>query len=1722
MCFLTASAGAMNDEFIMQVSIGETNVSFADHTNSLTEGNWIGLSGGSSFSLPYPLTFTYNGINSKEITTSSNDVSVYLNVDNFTDHVITYPYDTHQMYTNVSGMNDVTFDFKGSSYFAGDTVDVYLLESSISELEMNVDVLYDKFSNPTVSFSEELNANGDLSYNFGPLDAGTYCIVLMIADDITEENVLLSFTAFEVLDHDLDVSILKDGSTLTVNNHLLGAPSGSYTYNTILVKESEYEADVRVNFNGTTAGLNSSINGYPILSATDIMDLGLPTIDTSYVNENIEGIFSSDDSLVNSTPSTLNTSSTAFDTFQLSSGNYLVITYAMSGGNIMGFDEKMVTLFNEHVELTSDKLSETAEKNTTVDYEIIVWNKKDNARDISLSLVAPDGLITDLGTNSVPLGPNSSTTVPLSIRSEVVGSQIPVIITASSEDDHDSITLKTSFIDPLDASVDSTKKAVHTNNDASYVFNVENVGVVEHTFIISATSNADDSLSVTSLPVPSGTSNSFTYNVSSASTGKYPSEILIEDSVDYSISRTFNVVTDISQEPVYDVSVSSDISSSSIEDGEDAVYNITITNTGNVEDTYDIILVNPMADSAVLDDGSDALLQPGEADVRKLTVSSSPGTYDVTFIAMSQNSSAVSVKTTTKVLERGVILTSDLYNSVSTPYGTLKCTLTVKNTGNSADSFTISAISNGTTDITPLNIVDLESGASENIEVTLNGEDVGLYNSTITVVSDNDASAESSVTLDLRIIEEPVYAFDLSMDSSSKTMERTDDAYFILSIKNTGNRADDYNISSVSPYVSLDKNSLFLEAGGSGDIIMDVSGLPDYDTYSIRVDVTSQESSETIGKAPSITVVPALSISANPASQTVGLGNSSLYRITVTNTGTNVHDYDLSIAQSSSDTTAELVTSTINDLDVGGSATVDMIFNSTISQERSIEALVKAEVSDSPLKNRSVSLTTLYLEDDVFGVSAKADTLLQSISSGKDAIHLMSVKNLGNTRDNFSVTISDGNAISDVSYLLLEPSGVTGDSGTVVLTHTPQSSAGDYSFKVEVASTNARDSVKYTTRVVEVQEDNIIRSYVDPTSSIVDSEVHDSSIYNSFINGSVLNDSEIRDSSIGNSTIESSTIRDMVLIDASIVENKIYYGTITLDDRDYDIDPAKYPDGIYTDELLISSSAAANDLAGVANDSIDVGLEDSDMSVSLGVNSSFVGGEVKVQKTFVPPSDVETSSFSDVGVYVTFEESENIKDVLSHANMSIDYDENALGGVSEDELFIYWYDEDSSEWVPLIGAGEPSFCLDAGRDTVNNILWANVTHFSTYAIGEAEEEEEEVPPEEDSKKSSGSSGGGGGGSGATGEAFENIALKNVKTENIVGGLEISYAFNDEQNAIQYINFSALRNYGRVSTTIEVLKNRSSMVDVSAPGLVYSNLNIWVGKAGFATEDNIADPVIGFRVAKDWLTENGIDENSIALYHHSEGKWNDLNTEKVGEDGSYIYFEAETPGFSPFAIAADVADSVVTDNTGSIEEGSSTLPITEPAGEYMNATASDEGSGFGLKDLIFVLGVFIFFGLMYATYATAKKNEENADIRTDDLPDDMQNTESDVSETASDSTNAEETSDQPAETIPSVEEVSDQPAETIPSVEEVSDQPAETIPTAEEILGHPGEIISPAQENKIRPVDTEQNVKKMKKSRNFSDDTWSTSTTEEYEVQLDDTEQKDEETKEFRNLPDSKW
>jgi PGF-pre-PGF domain-containing protein len=217
-----------------------------------------------------------------------------------------------------------------------------------------------------------------------------------------------------------------------------------------------------------------------------------------------------------------------------------------------------------------------------------------------------------------------------------------------------------------------------------------------------------------------------------------------------------------------------------------------------------------------------------------------------------------------------------------------------------------------------------------------------------------------------------------------------------------------------------------------------------------------------------------------------------------------------------------------------------------------------------------------------------------------------------------------------------------------------------------------------------------------------------------------------------------------------------------------------------------------------------------------------------------------------------------------------------------------------------------------------------------------------------STSSSSSGGGGGGGGGTSGEEYENILKKEVESVFINKGSLIKYEFSADENAIDYVQFTGLKNSGKISTTIEVLNDRSTFADSDAPGLVYQNMNIWVGKVGFATSDNIEDPVIGFSVKKEWMEENGVSSDDIILYRYSDDAWNELDTSVLSEDDTSVHFESNTPGFSPFAIAAPFSaekTSVSSSAAEDVEELESTVEdIDEESTIPVESTQNSPGFG----------------------------------------------------------------------------------------------------------------------------------------------------------------------------------
>ncbi|WP_342305190.1 PGF-pre-PGF domain-containing protein [Methanolobus sp. ZRKC5] len=174
--------------------------------------------------------------------------------------------------------------------------------------------------------------------------------------------------------------------------------------------------------------------------------------------------------------------------------------------------------------------------------------------------------------------------------------------------------------------------------------------------------------------------------------------------------------------------------------------------------------------------------------------------------------------------------------------------------------------------------------------------------------------------------------------------------------------------------------------------------------------------------------------------------------------------------------------------------------------------------------------------------------------------------------------------------------------------------------------------------------------------------------------------------------------------------------------------------------------------------------------------------------------------------------------------------------------------------------------------------------------------------------------GAGGGGGNPGENIENIDIKEVEKLYITGDSEVIYLFDENANPIKFIRYRSLKNAGFITSTIEVLKDVSSTISEKPEGTIYRNINIWLGKAGYATETNMKDMRISFAVLKKWILVNDVETTDIHLKRYHEHKWETLETKMTGENEDFVIFEAITPGFSPFAITADVQFEKTMDET----------------------------------------------------------------------------------------------------------------------------------------------------------------------------------------------------------------
>ncbi|VVB91260.1 Cell surface glycoprotein [uncultured archaeon] len=85
-------------------------------------------------------------------------------------------------------------------------------------------------------------------------------------------------------------------------------------------------------------------------------------------------------------------------------------------------------------------------------------------------------------------------------------------------------------------------------------------------------------------------------------------------------------------------------------------------------------------------------------------------------------------------------------------------------------------------------------------------------------------------------------------------------------------------------------------------------------------------------------------------------------------------------------------------------------------------------------------------------------------------------------------------------------------------------------------------------------------------------------------------------------------------------------------------------------------------------------------------------------------------SVPSLNKFVEIEASPELKSNISVITIQINYSGSNLNGIDENSLRVYWWNESAAAWEVL---------ADGGVDTLNKIVWGNVTHLSLFGIFES-------------------------------------------------------------------------------------------------------------------------------------------------------------------------------------------------------------------------------------------------------------------------------------------------------------------------------------------------------------------------------------------------------------------
>jgi PGF-pre-PGF domain-containing protein len=489
--------------------------------------------------------------------------------------------------------------------------------------------------------------------------------------------------------------------------------------------------------------------------------------------------------------------------------------------------------------------------------------------------------------------------------------------------------------------------------------------------------------------------------------------------------------------------------------------------------------------------------------------------------------------------------------------------------------------------------------------------------------------------------------------------------------------------------------------------------------------------------------------------------------------------------------------------------------------------------------------------------------------------------NISSSNDHYAVsldknTVSLGPGAISVNTTLYEiPPRVTMNVETIKL-NVRGDEPGVCRVKVEANSsdTTVKDSVE-TWTIVQGENGSVAK--INSTimdSALIDSSIIDSTVTNSAINNSIISASTITDSIIKNSTVIGTSLKDVIVEDAMVTDGNISRGNITI----YSSPgiPFVIHKEIPISELVVGADHFDSNLVGLTYlrslKSLTVDGANSDTGFDVNAKDDYSAGSLSVQRSIIPPFGFEECPNTVEG-YVAVEVSDNVAQSTDVVAIKVFYDPAKVVELNfnESSLTLLRYNEsaDQDPWEPV-----PDQWLNLEAHYVEG----NLSRYSVFALVGQPPALEPLGPGLAVVT----------GGGRVPNPWE-IAI-------LIASPGINF-FHFEWLGLDILSVATdLKN---VAMNAKVgLKRTDKPVEIpDCPGSVYGYYDISTN----LESANLDSVTINFRVSKVWTVFNDLSVESVKLYRYTTS-WEELKTSKFTEDNDYIYFSAESPDLSLFAIA----------------------------------------------------------------------------------------------------------------------------------------------------------------------------------------------------------------------------